>query len=62
MTNKVGEPKTFGDLNDEDKDLTMFTITNLTLTKERSRNMAYTMDPNIDACKASDSYIFCFPI
>ena len=41
MTNKVSEPKTFGDLNDEDKDLTMFTITNLTLAKERNRNMAY---------------------
>ena len=41
MTNKVSEPKTFGDLNDEDKDLTMFTITNLTLAKERNKNMAY---------------------
>ncbi len=41
MTNKVSEPKTFGDLNNEDKDLTMFTITNLTLAKERNRNMAY---------------------
>ena len=40
MTNKVSEPKTFGDLNDEDKDLTMFTITNLTLAKERNKNMA----------------------
>ena len=41
MTNKVSEPMTFGDLNDEDKDLTMFTITNLTLAKERNKNMAY---------------------
>ena len=41
MTNKVSEPKTFGDLNDEDKDLTMFTITNLTLAKERNRNMVF---------------------
>ena len=39
MTNKVSEPKTFGDLDDEDKDLTMFTITNLTLAKERNKNM-----------------------
>ena len=41
MTNKVSEPKTFGDLNDEDKDLTMFTITNLTLAKEKNRNMVF---------------------
>ena len=41
MTNKVSEPKYFGDLDDEDKDLTMFTITNLTLAKEGNKNMAY---------------------
>ena len=41
MSNKMSESKTFGDLNNEDKDLTMFTITNLTLAKERNRNMAY---------------------
>ena len=39
MSNKLSEPKSFWDLKDEDKDLTMFTITNLTLTKEKGRNM-----------------------
>ena len=39
MTNKVSQPKTFGDLHDEDKDLTMFTISNLTLNNEE--NMVY---------------------
>ena len=39
MSNKLSEPKSFWDLRDEDKDLTMFTITHLTLTKERNRNM-----------------------
>ena len=34
MSNKFGKPKSFWDLKDEDKDLTMFTITNLTLNKE----------------------------
>ena len=41
MSNTLSESKTFGDLNNEDKDLTMFTITNLTLAKEENRNMAY---------------------
>ena len=39
MANKLSEPKSFWDLKDRDKDLTMFTITNLALTKEKSRNM-----------------------
>ena len=39
MANKLSEPKSFENLSDEDKDLTMFTITNLTLTKEKERNM-----------------------
>ena len=39
MSNKLSEPKSFLDLKDEDKDLTMFTITNLTLSKEENRNM-----------------------
>ena len=39
MSNKLSEPKSFWSLTDEDKDLTMFTITNLTLTKEQERNM-----------------------
>ena len=41
MSNKMSEPKSFRDLKDDDKDLTMFTITNLTLTKEENRNMVY---------------------
>jgi len=41
MSNKLSEPKIFWDLNDDDKDLTMFTITNLTLRKEENRNMVY---------------------
>ena len=41
MTNKMSEPKTFEDLNDEDKDLTMFTIANLTLAKEENENMVF---------------------
>ena len=34
MSNKLRKPRTFRDLNNNDRDLTMFTITNLTLTKE----------------------------
>ena len=34
ISNKLGKPKSFWDLKDEDKDLTMFTITNLTLNEE----------------------------
>ena len=34
MSNKLSKPKNFWDLKDEDKDLTMFTISNLTLTEE----------------------------
>ena len=41
MSNKLSKPQSFWDLKDEDKDLTMFTITNLTLTKEQERNMVY---------------------
>ena len=37
--NKKTKPTKFTELNDEDKDLTMFTITNLTLAKED--NMVY---------------------
>ena len=39
MSNKSSEPKRFWDLTDEDKDLTMFTITKLNLSKEENRNM-----------------------
>ena len=39
MTNKLSEPKSFLDLTDDDRDLTMFTISNLTLSKEENRNM-----------------------
>ena len=41
MSNKLSEPKRFWDLKDEDKDLTMFTISNLTLVNEENRNMVY---------------------
>ena len=41
MTNKLSEPKIFWDLTAEDRDLTMFTISNLTLAKEENRNMVY---------------------
>ena len=41
MSNKLSEPKIFWDLNDDDRDLTMFTISNLTLAKEENRNMVY---------------------
>ena len=35
----MSEPKSFWDLNDEDKELTMFTMSNLTLTRNDKRNM-----------------------
>ena len=41
MSDKFSETKNFWDLKDEDKDLTMFTITNLTLNNEENRNMVY---------------------
>ena len=41
MSNKLSESKKFWDLNDEDKDLTMFTVTNLTLTKADNTNMVH---------------------
>ena len=34
MSDKLGKPKIFLDLKGKDKDLTMFTITNLTLDEE----------------------------
>ena len=39
MSNKLSKPQSFWDLRDEDKDLTMFTITNLTLIEKQERNM-----------------------
>ena len=39
MTNKLSKPKSFWDLTDEDRDLTMFTISNLTLNERE--NMVY---------------------
>ena len=41
MSNKLSEPKGFWDLTADDRDLTMFTISNLTLAKEENRNMVY---------------------
>ena len=41
MMNKQRSRKSFGQLNSEDLDLTMFTITNLTLTKDKNANMVY---------------------
>ena len=41
MSNKLSEPMGFWDLKDEDKDLTMFIITNLTLTKKDNKNMVF---------------------
>ena len=41
FSHKLNEPRSFSDLKDEDTDLTMFTITKLTLTKEQGRNMVY---------------------
>ena len=38
---KASEPNDFMNLTNNDKDLTMFTITNLTLTKEKDANMVY---------------------
>ena len=39
MSNKLSEPMSFWDLTADDKDLTMFSITNLTLVKNENRNM-----------------------
>ena len=39
MSDKLRQPKSFEELRDEDKDLTMFKVTNLTLTNEENRNM-----------------------
>ena len=39
ISNKLGKPKSFWDLNDEDKEFTMFTMSNLTLTRNDNRNM-----------------------
>ena len=41
MMSKTGRPDDFIRLTAEDKDLTMFTMTNLTLTKEKNANMVY---------------------
>ena len=41
MSNKLSEPKTFRDLKNEDKDLTLFTISDLTLAKEGNKNMVF---------------------
>ena len=41
MVNKKKKEKRISDLGSEDLDLTMFTISNLTLTKEENRNMVY---------------------
>ena len=41
MSNKLSEPKSFWDLTADDRDLTMFTISNLTLAKEENRNIVY---------------------
>ena len=39
ISDKLRQPKSFGELRDEDKDLTMFRVTNLTLTKDDNRNV-----------------------
>ena len=39
MADKQSELKAFGKLKDEDKDLTMFTITNLTMYRQKNRNV-----------------------
>ena len=41
MLNKSSLPMSFGELNPEDKDLTMFRMTDLTLEKENNTNMVY---------------------
>ena len=41
MSNKLSKPQSFWDLEGEDKDLTMFTITDLTLTEENDANMVF---------------------
>ena len=41
MSNKLSEPRTFRDLKNEDKDLTLFIISDLTLAKEGNKNMVY---------------------
>ena len=41
MMGKVNKAADFLKLSDNDKDLTMFTMTNLTLTKEENANMVY---------------------
>ena len=38
---KASKPNDFENLTDNDKDLTMFTITNLNLTNEKEANMVY---------------------
>ena len=41
MMNKKKNKKDFSDLGPEDLDLTMFTITDLTLTREKEANLVY---------------------
>ena len=41
MMNKNKKPTIFSRLNDKDKDLTMFTIKNLTMVKDQNSNMVY---------------------
>ena len=41
MLDKSSRSKSFAGLNAEDKDLTMFTITNLTLVLEKEDNLVY---------------------
>ena len=41
ISNKLSKSKRFWELSDDDRDLTMFTITNLTLAREENENMVY---------------------
>ena len=41
MVDRKKNQKSFGELNEEDLDLTMFTITNLTLKNEKYSNTVY---------------------
>ena len=41
ISNKLSKSKRFWELSDDDRDLTTFTITNLTLAKEKDENMVH---------------------